>query len=370
MTKKIFKILFISNPESIHARRWAAEFAKREYEVHLLSPVEWQNKTITTHVIPLYPHGTANLISRLRNGINNILKARHFIENLSPDIIHLHGLYTVFSLDLMFTIYKLPNLVVSTWGTDIVFDPRKKEPYKSIFIKQFILSQARRILATSGFQSRVTKKYSPKHKKVTTTPFGVDLELFNKYSSTTKVKDQLVIGFVKKLEKKYGPDILVEAYKKVEEIHQNVKLMMIGNGSMRVALEERVKDLGIKDKVSFLGHVRNEEVPYYLNQMDIFAMPSIYSSETFGVAAIEAQACQVPVIASDLEGLREVVIDGITGYLIEKESPTDLAHHIIKLVENPYLRNDMGIEGRKFVAKHYDWNKNVDTVENIYNEML
>ncbi len=368
MQKKDIRILYISNPESIHARRWVKAFANRGYDVHLLSPVPWEEKGVSTHVLPLYPQGEKNLLSRSLRGLKNMISARKRIRELSPHITHLHGLFTVAGPDLMFTLFRQRKLVISTWGSDVVFPHQRKEPFRSKAVKKFIFRQAAAVLATSEYQCRITQGYCPKRLRVLTTPFGVDLTLFKKDDTVHKPPGLITVGFMKRLEENYGPHILLEAFKLVQRKHKNTRLLLIGEGSMKKSLEERLNEMGLLDKAIFTGWIENHCLPEYLNQMDIFVMPTF--QETFGVAALEAQAVKVPVVASDIEGIREVVQHGKTGYLARVGDAEQFADCIIKLIEDPDGRERMGIEGKKFVSERYDWQQCVARVEHIYLGLL
>ena len=108
------------------------------------------------------------------------------------------------------------------------------------------------------------------------------------------------------------------------------------------------------------------EVPTFLNQMDIFVMPSTSNSETFGVAALEASACALPVIASRIGGIPEVIQDNITGYLVEHDKVLLLADTLRMLIEDAAKRLRMGQAGRQFVIDQYLWQNNVATLLSNY----
>jgi len=368
MIKRRIRILYISDAASIHVRRWASSFASRGYDVHLVSPTPWGEPSAKTAVMPLYPYGARNPLSRMVNGVRNVVNLRRFMKGLNPQIIHLHGLFTVFGLDLMFTLFRQRKLIISTWGSDVVYPQRRKESFRSKAIKKFIFRQAAAVLATSEYQCRITQGYCPKGVRVLTTPFGVDLTLFKRDDTVQKPPALLTLGFVKRLEENYGPHILIEAFELVQEKYKNTRLLVIGEGSMKKRLEQRLNEMGLLDKAVFTGWVENHRLPEYLNQMDIFVMPTF--QETFGVAALEAQAVQLPVVASDIEGIREVVVHGRTGYLAHAGDPGQFADRILQLIEQPLERERMGIEGRRFVSERYDWQQCVDRVEEVYLNLL
>jgi glycosyltransferase involved in cell wall biosynthesis len=104
--------------------------------------------------------------------------------------------------------------------------------------------------------------------------------------------------------------------------------------------------------------------------MNIFVMPSVYESETFGIAAIEAQAMGVPVIATKVGGIPEAVKDGITGILVPPRDPKSIAEAILKLISDKSLMESMSCEGPRFVAENFDWQKNAGRVEELYESLL
>src|SRR5690606_34807888 len=109
----------------------------------------------------------------------------------------------------------------------------------------------------------------------------------------------------------------------------------------------------------------NTEVPVFLNDWDIFVVPSRFESESFGVAAVEASAAGLPVIVSDVGGLPEVVDHERTGLVVRREDPTALADAIARLIDNPEERQRLGSAGRGKVEEMYDWRKNVEQMIQI-----
>jgi glycosyltransferase involved in cell wall biosynthesis len=120
--------------------------------------------------------------------------------------------------------------------------------------------------------------------------------------------------------------------------------------------------------VRFLGDLAHEDVPAALQRMDIFAMPSTW--EGFGVSAVEASAMQLPVVASNIHGIPDVVVDGETGLLVPPRDPAALANALERLAGNPELRRRMGAAGRAFVAAHYRWEDNAAQMAALYQRAL
>jgi len=136
---------------------------------------------------------------------------------------------------------------------------------------------------------------------------------------------------------------------------------------MKADLVKLSKDLGIDRNVSFIGYVPNKQIPAVLKEIDILVMPSIL--ETFGVAALEAQSMEIPVIASNSGGVPEVVVDKVTGFLVEPKDYKGLAQAIQKLIDQPGLREKMGKAGRRFVLKNYRIEDNADKLISLYENL-
>jgi glycosyltransferase involved in cell wall biosynthesis len=164
---------------------------------------------------------------------------------------------------------------------------------------------------------------------------------------------------VKKLEYIYGIDLLIKAFAIVLKEHvskgnsSDIKLVIVGDGSLKSELELLVIELGLSDVVNFVASIPNDMVPQYINEMDVFVVPS--RIESFGVAVIEALACERPCIVANTGGLPEVVLNTQTGIVVDYESESAIAKAIIELINNPQKAIDMGVSGRKdMLAKYSD----------------
>jgi glycosyltransferase involved in cell wall biosynthesis len=138
---------------------------------------------------------------------------------------------------------------------------------------------------------------------------------------------------------------------------------------MTETLKARVAELGLSDRVDFPGRLPHDQMMKAMRATDIFVMPST-CQESFGVAAIEASACEVPVVATKVGGVPEAVIDGETGILVPPFDADALAATCIDLVRDPVKRRRLGEAGRRFVMDHYQWNQNAATMGQVYSQLL
>ncbi|MFH1676352.1 MAG: glycosyltransferase, partial [bacterium] len=167
-----------------------------------------------------------------------------------------------------------------------------------------------------------------------------------------------------------GPDTLITATKILRDRGFNIRTLIAGEGDDEENLRKLAKELGVGRIVDFVGRIPHEDVPPFLASLDVFVMPSRWESETFGVAAVEAQAMEIPVVATLVGGIPEAVQDGVTGFLVPKDDPDAVADAVGKLLSDSNLRKKMGGAGREFVMKNYDWRENAGRMEKIYRELI
>ncbi|PKL71119.1 MAG: glycosyltransferase family 1 protein, partial [Methanobacteriales archaeon HGW-Methanobacteriales-2] len=164
-----------------------------------------------------------------------------------------------------------------------------------------------------------------------------------------------------------GPEVLIKALKLLE--HKSAHVVFAGRGPMEMDLRQLSQELGVENQVIFAGFVPEELKKYYYRAADIFCLPSVTMAESFGIVNLEAMASSLPVVASRLGGLPEVVRNGENGLLVEPKVVGDLASKLSLLLENPTLRHKLGKNGRK-IAENYNWDRVVDLIHKIYEEVL
>ena len=147
-----------------------------------------------------------------------------------------------------------------------------------------------------------------------------------------------------------------------------MRLLIAGTGPDRDQLINLCDDLGIRHLVDFLGYIPNQELPTLYAKFDVSV--SLSREESFGVVAVEAMSCACPVVTSDAAGFCEVVDNNVTGFIVPKDNPEAAAEAIERFIDNPQLRDQMGAAARRRVADLYDWERNVDTMMNIYRRVI
>lgn len=174
--------------------------------------------------------------------------------------------------------------------------------------------------------------------------------------------DRLTVGTVGRPIPEKGHRYLLDAMPQIVTAHPNVQFLIVGDGTLRAELESRAAGLGLADRVRFVG--ARPDVPELLAAMDIFVFPSV--SEGFGIAVVEAMASRLPVVASNVGPLPEIVIDGETGLLVRTADGNALAAAINRLIEDEQLRRRLARAGRASVEARFTDSHMVGTLENLY----
>jgi glycosyltransferase involved in cell wall biosynthesis len=354
------RICFVAEAKSIHTRKWVRYFVEKGNEILVLCHEE--APIPGAQVLPALRVTSRNWLIRKFEVLRNTWTLWSIMRAFAPDIVHVHGISE--NITNLLWYWGVKNLFVSPWGSDVM-NGYSSEIKGSSFYRRFLFRQAQVITATSHFLADVTRHYTDK--EVHVVPFGVDCRVF---CPTERINASSVValGFVKLLEAYYGPDYLIRAMDLIVAKHPQTKLLMAGSGEMRSQLEVLTRQLGLTRNVSFLGALEHHQVPELLKNVDVFVMPSIW--EGFGVAAVEAEAMEIPVVATRVGGIPEVVLDGETGILVEPGNSEQLAQAILTLIENPALRRQMGERGRRHVLANYRWEDNAALMERLYHRFV
>lgn len=361
------KILILSSANSIHTKRWVFSLAGQGIEICLFS-IE---KCLDTEY---YQSSNVRLIEGELNANNSegsvqkiillkyLPRLRKAIRFFKPDILHAH--YST-SYGLLGALTDFHPYIISVWGSDVYDFPNISLVHKMLLM--YNLKKADAVLSTSHIMAQEANKYTSKTIQVT--PFGVDTNHFKKLA--VKKNDEFIVGNVKTLAPKYGIDILIEAFKLVVKNNpeRKLKLVLVGEGPNKEDYIKLTKELNIENLVEFMGAIPNNELPRKCyNKFNVSV--SVSNSESFGVVAVEAMACECPVIVSDADGFTEVVKDRETGFIVPKRDVEATAKTIQKFIDAPELREIIGRQGRERVLQLYDWKNNVNTMMDVYKSIL
>jgi glycosyltransferase involved in cell wall biosynthesis len=322
------------------------------------------------------PHGDRSFVHRLKPlwrfgnasalaGLGDVLA--------KADVIHLHYPYYGTAEGILMSYRHLPPIVV-TFHMDATASGWKGWIFTlhRWLIQSWVMPAARRILVSSfdyAKNSSLRNLFRAHPERVEELPFGVDTDVFspgpNRRERFLIPEGSRVVLFVGGLDRAHafkGIDELLTAFSKLD-VHDH--LLVVGEGDLRPSYEERARSLGVANRVHFLGKLDQESLVDAYRTADVFALPSTSAAEAFGLVALEAQACGVPVVASDLPGVRTVVKRDETGRLVPPGDIDLLMTALRDLLDDPQARESMSKAARKH-AEQYSWERHVERLREIY----
>ncbi|RKY35874.1 MAG: hypothetical protein DRP78_05020 [Candidatus Omnitrophota bacterium] len=285
----------------------------------------------------------------------SIFKLLKFVRKNHIDVIHAHTRVTQVLAYYLSKITKVP-FITTCHGF-----------FKQNIGRRFLPCWGEKVIAVSdAVREHLKVDFALSEEKIVLIPNGIDIEQFKTLKKKTdSISSLRVVGIVARLSSVKGHKYLIAAMAKVIQKFFDARLFIFGEGRIKYALVRQAEQLKIKDKVFFLPSVTN--TTEVLNEIDIFVMPS--SQEGLGLSILEAQACGLPVIASNVGGIPSIVKDNLSGLLVPPENSDLLASAIIKLMRDRKMAMRLGQRARQDVENKFNIEQMVDKVEHVYNKV-
>jgi glycosyltransferase involved in cell wall biosynthesis len=289
------------------------------------------------------------------------------------DIIHTH-IPTPWSADWSNIISKLRNKpLVVTYHNDIIgtgFTNYIAGFYNATALKS-LLNEADKIIITQPNYLRSSPYLGNYKDKIEVIPNGVDVEKFKPLDVNKQENSIFFLSLLDEFHRYKGLDYLLNALNLVKLEIKDVKLTIGGKGKLLDYYRHMANDLGLKDNVEFHGFIPDEKIVEYYNKCSVFVLPSISSKqEGFGIVALEALACETPVISTEIVGVAEDVKENSAGIIVPPKDVDKLANAIIRILNDEDSSEKMGINGRKLVEEKYTWAGIARMTEKVYKELL
>lgn len=211
------------------------------------------------------------------------------------------------------------------------------------------------VLASSedyAVHSNLGKYWESNNPKFKIVPNGVDINRFA-FSDAQREPIVLFVGGLDVAHYFKGVEYLIRA---VPLVPGDCKVIIAGKGELMDKYKKLAQDLGVADKVEFVGGVSDEELVKLYQRASVTVLPSIDQSEAFGIVLVESMACGTPVISSDLPGVHSVYENNISGFSVPVKDVKALAEKISYILNNPEKARAMGQAGRKLTEERYNWN--------------
>jgi glycosyltransferase involved in cell wall biosynthesis len=297
------------------------------------------------------------------------LKALRLNKNIEFDAVwSIMATYAGFA-GLFFKLYKKCKFLLTLQEGDPLYTMKLKAWFVyPLFV--MIFRFADKIQAISNFLASYAKDMGYKKEPVVI-PNGVDLTVFTKRNSDLDIEkckkdlnildDDFVLITASRLVYKNAVDDVI---KSLVFLPKQVKFLVVGIGKEEKKLRKLAKDLGVRDRVVFVGFVPHHKITLLLNLSDVFIRVS--RSEGFGNSFIEAMASGLPVISSPVGGIPDFISDGVTGLFACPNNPKSIVEKIKLLMDDSNLKETIGLNGQKMVVSDYSWDLVSSKIENDF----
>ncbi|MEO0010257.1 MAG: glycosyltransferase family 4 protein [candidate division WOR-3 bacterium] len=350
-----------------HVHYLGSELQKRGHTVHVLTST---CRTIPENkLLPTSRLGTGLTIPfaggefTFPAGIKLAIEVKQLFRAQKFDIVHCHGIFP-------------PELAY--WAA-IYADCPKAVTFHTVTpqlppflcnIAAFLLKKLNTKLAAKIAVSQATKRWAEKFFPggYHVIPNGVDLSNFTPNAPPVLSPAHPRIIYVGRLEKRKGLKYLILALPAVLKEFPKASLVVVGYGPLKSYFMRLAHKIKVSDYIQFVGPVSNSKLPGYYTASTVYVAPTV-NPEAMGIVLIEAMACGIPVIASDISGYDEVITNGVNGILVPKRNVAKLAEAIITIISNSNLRNRISENALHYVAQ-YDWKNIATRIESIYNQII
>ena len=289
-----------------------------------------------------------------------------------------------YDLDLVHAHYSIPHslcaylaceittrkfLTITTiHGTDVTVVGQDKPLYP---LNRFSINQSAAVTTVSNFQRQYTKEQFEIFKPITVINNFIDLEVYSAKHASQKRRrmlandDEKIVMHISNFRPVKNTRIVIEAFHLVQA-RVKARLVLLGTGPDLEEMKQQCQDLGISDKVSFLGNVTHTEE--IIPNADCIFQPSFH--ESFSMVALEAMACKVPTVTSNVDGLPEVVKQGKSGFMSAPEDSISMANDIVTILSDENLQQQLGEYGRQRAEKKFKWSDKIAEYIRCYEQAM
>ncbi len=389
MEKKKIKVLRIINRFNIGGPTYNATFLTKflsdDFETMLVGGLPEEGEADSLHILEEY--GVKPILieelqrtPNLKSDRKAYKRIKQIIKEYQPDIVHTHAAKAGALGRRAAYACKVPIIIHTFHGH--VFHSYFGKIKTSIFkkIEQNLAKKSTKIVAISELQKHeLTHDFKIcKPKKVSVIQLGFDLLKFQKNAAQARIEtrekfnikdDEVAIAIIGRLAPIKDHGFFLDVVDQLsKEITKKVRIFIVGDGEERTTIEERIRLIAQNDifKIEMTSWIT--DIASFNPGMDIICLTS--KNEGTPVSLIEAQACNVPIISTDVGGVRDIMLENETGYIVTKGDKNEYTKKLLTLIENDEIRQAMSSKGWEFVKEKFHYTTLVKNMENLYMNLV
>lgn len=293
------------------------------------------------------------------------------------DVVHAHDWLVAYAAAALKNTFRLPligTIHATEYGRHQGYLPG---PMNKLIhqVEWWLTYEARRVITCSRYMAdQVHEIFELPASKQDVIPNGVDLHDFDRPDDADEFRAQLapngerLLFFAGRLEYEKGVQTVLDSIPLLEEMGHRIRFLIAGVGTHAEALKSRVADLGLSDRVEFLGFIPEDELRRYYAAAEVALVPSLY--EPFGMVALETMAADTPCIVADTGGLKELVVHEATGLRFTPGDSTDLAATVNRLLTDQKLHHRLTLDARRMLDDQFNWRRIAERTVDVYERAI
>ncbi|MBI5823974.1 MAG: glycosyltransferase family 4 protein [Chloroflexi bacterium] len=359
------KLIYFSLGYSTHDYRFLKAISDGGHEVFFVqlegNQRQVESRTMPEHVNQVIWKGGREPF-RWANLAKLTFDFRRLTREIKPDLIHAGPIQTC---AFIAALSGFRPILTMSWGFDLMDDVHKSRWMEHV---------TRYTLWRSAFftsDAKVTRDkavaYGMNPEKTIVFPWGVDLEHFRMRNAEGRIREGFVLFCNRAWETRYGVDVLARAFVKAAQQREDVGLILLNGGSQGAQIRQILQSGGVLDRVTFGGQVSQTDLPRWYHMADLYISPSHVDGSS--VSLMEALACGLPCLVSDIPANKEWIIEDENGWLFRDGDAGHLAGKILAAMNQREKMPGVGRAGRRSAERRADWKKNVAVLMNVYRNL-
>ncbi len=289
---------------------------------------------------------------------------RRLTREIKPDLIHAGPIQTCAFIAVL---SGFRPLLTMSWGFDLMDDLHKNKWWE--WVTCYTLKRSTFFTSDANVSRDKAVIYGMNPEKTVVFPWGVDLEHFSPSTDHWSLNtDHFTLFCNRSWETRYGVDVLARAFVKVAQQNENVDLILLNGGSQSGQLRQILQSGGVLDRITFGGQISQTDLPRWYHMADVYISPSHVDGSS--VSLMEALACGLPCLVSDIPANKEWVVENENGWLFRDGDADHLAEKILAAISQRENLSQIGRASRWSAEMRADWNKNAEVLMNTYRSLM
>ncbi len=373
----MIKILYILEATSGGTQKHVIDIAKKinksEFQLDIIYSTD-RNKNFVQESKGIFNNTIGLPIKRSASftDISNIIKMRKIILENNYDIVHCHRTKAGYVGRLAAFVSRHPNIIYSPHGFMFCDNRILMKRFLYLKMEKYLGYVTQKLVAVSGSERDIAIEHNiVPNKKIITLYNSIDPSDFDDFTYinrvTEKIKDgsEIILGTVGRLYYQKDPITLIKSFKIINDRFPNTKLVMVGDGPLEQVCIKLIDKLGLKSKIDLTGYQKNSKA--YYKKFDIFMLSSHY--EGLPYALLEAMIMGIPSVGTNVVGIKDLILNGKTGYLAEEEDYYGLADAVINLLSNPKLLSEFSENAKNIIRENFNFNNGIKEYQEFYSSV-